>query len=84
MERKISILSQIKKIVKLCEKSNISRIKYDNFEIDFFQKEDSAKRKKTETKIASDTSGDNTMPEDDVMLFAATDHFNDLVAKKGK
>ena len=84
--RNKSDFTQIRKLLALCEKSNVSKIKCGNYEVEFFEKEklNGEKRiKKTKDETLPSVI-DSSMPSDDVMLFAATPHFDDMMEKKGK
>jgi hypothetical protein len=84
--RNKSDFTQIRKLLALCEKSNVSKMKCGIYEIEFFQKESSTGDKKIKQKKEDSFPSvlDSAMPPDDVMLFAATPHFEKAMAKKGK
>ena len=89
--RKTSDFIKIKQLAKVCEKYNITRVRYENIELEFGP---SVKRSsKAGVKYESDGSKyldapNLDMPPDDVLLFAATPHFENILedrkaAKKG-
>lgn len=66
--------------MKICKNTNITRIRCDNIEIEFGE----SKSTTIDTKyIGKDTdylkNPTVDMPPDDIMLFAATDHFEDAL-----
>lgn len=86
--RKTSELLKIKQIIKLCEKNNISRIRYENVEIEFGEKkvrQSNVKLEKYQNDESKYTDSPNVdMPPDDVMLFAATPHFDSIIEDRKK
>lgn len=89
--RKTSEFIKIKQLSKLCEKYGIKRIKWDNLELEFGEKPKKASRAATKYEADSGKyleAPNLDMPPDDVMLFAATNHFDNILddrkaAKKG-
>ena len=87
--RKTSDLIKVKQLIRICEKSSVCKIKYDNIELEFREKL-SGKAKKADLVIEKDKSNQYLdkpavdMPPDDVMLFAATDHFDDMLNTRSK
>jgi hypothetical protein len=89
--RKTSDFIKIKQLAKVCEKYNITRVRYENIELEFGEK---LKRGKA-VGVKYETDGGKyldapnlDMPPDDVLLFAATPHFENILedrkaAKKG-
>jgi len=79
--RKTSEFIKIKQLSKICEKYGIKRIKWDNLELEFGDKPRSARGIKYQTdKTASYLETPNLdMPPDDILLFAATDHFDNIL-----
>lgn len=63
-------LSEIKKIIDLCESKAVKRLKIDTFEVEFFQKtpEPMNLDQVTLAKALSDT-----LPPDSAMLFASAE-----------
>jgi hypothetical protein len=87
--RKSGEFLKIKQLAKLCDKLNIVKVKYDNLELEFGERPKRAS--KAVTKYESDSgkyleSPNLDMPPDDVMLFAATPHFENILEdrKAGK
>lgn len=84
VRRKTSELKLIKQIIRLCEKSNISKIKYESIEIEFreIKKEVATKFENATSKYLDSPQVD--MPPDDVMLFAATPSFDQMIDERRK
>lgn len=82
--RKTSELIKVKQLIRMCEKNNVAKVKYDNIEIEFREKT-LTKTKKADLKVETVDGSQYLdkpnvdMPPDDVMLFAATDHFDDIL-----
>jgi hypothetical protein len=89
--RKTGDFIKIKQLAKVCEKYNITRVVWENIELEFGDKP--KRSSKAVTKYESDSgkyleSPNLDMPPDDVLLFAATPHFENILedrkaAKKG-
>jgi hypothetical protein len=79
--RKTSELQKVKQLIRLCQKNSISRIKYDNLEIEFsFAAKKSTGGLKYEKEDARYLEAPQVdMPPDDVMMFAATSEFDSLI-----
>jgi hypothetical protein len=89
--RKTGEFIKIKQLAKVCAKYNIIRVVYENIELEFGDKP--KRLSKAATKYESESgkyleSPNLDMPPDDVLLFAATPHFENILedrkaAKKG-
>jgi len=89
--RKAGEFIKIKQLAKVCAKYNIIRVVYENIELEFGDKP--KRLSKAATKYESESgkyleSPNLDMPPDDVLLFAATPHFENILedrkaAKKG-
>lgn len=85
---KTSDLSNLKKLITICEKANITRLKFDNFEIEFSINEgigEKKPKKRVSTKEQAEPILNNDsqeMPSDEAMLFAATPHFENMLNKE--
>jgi hypothetical protein len=79
--RKSSVSRQIREICRACTPFNISRIKYENIEIEFRNGSEAVKF------ISKDSNGyvknpTADMPPDDVMLFAATGEYEAMLQSR--
>lgn len=83
-KRKTSELLLVKQVIKLCEKANISRIRYGNFEIEFGDRKREVQTRYEGKESQYLDSPQSDMPPDDVMLFAATPSMDEMIqARKG-
>ena len=80
--RKTSDLIKVKQLIKICQKHSISRIKYDNIELEFGNQVKTSKAagfkyERENPKYLDQPQVD--MPPDDIMLFAATNEFDPML-----
>jgi hypothetical protein len=82
--RKTGEFIKIKQLAKICEKFNIKRVRWDNIEIELGEKQRRvAKGVKVETDGTKYLESPNLeMPPDDVLLFAATPHFESVLEER--
>ncbi len=82
--RKTGEFIKIKQLAKICEKFNIKRVRWDNIEIELGEKQRRvAKTVKVETDGTQYLDSPNLeMPPDDVLLFAATPHFESVLEER--
>lgn len=82
--RKTGEFIKIKQLAKICEKFNIKRVRWDNIEIELGEKPRRiAKGVKVETDGPQYLDAPNLdMPPDDVLLFAATPHFESILDER--
>lgn len=89
--RKTGEFIKIKQLAKVCEKYNIVKVKWENIELEFGEKQKRISKAATKYETAKTDyleSPNLEMPPDDVLLFAATPHFENILeerksAKKG-
>lgn len=82
--RKTGEFIKIKQLARVCEKYNIKKVRWENIELEFGDKPAKASRG---IKYVSDDnkyleSPNLDMPPDDVMLFAATSHFENVLEER--
>lgn len=81
--RKSSELLKIRQLIRLGKKHSLRRIKFDNVEIEFTDKSlapyssKPVKFEKEDGKYLDAPTLD--MPPDDVMMYAATEHFDHMI-----
>lgn len=84
--RKPSELQKVKQLIRICQKNSISRIKYDNIELEFGfgfaakKMSGAVKYEKEGSKYIEQPQVD--MPPDDIMMFAATSEFDTLLESR--
>lgn len=86
--RKTGEFIKVKQLIRLCEKSNVTRVSVDGIHLEFGARVERKSAKKVvdtqyvgpESKYLETPSVD--MPPDDVMLFAATDHFENILEER--
>jgi len=81
--RKSGEFIKIKQLARICGKYNIKKVKWENIELEFG--EAPRRASKAVTKYETDPKANYLeapnmeMPPDDVLLFAATPHFEDIL-----
>jgi hypothetical protein len=83
-KRKSSDLLKIRQLIRLGKKHSLKRLKFSDIEIEFtdksFSSSQAVKYEKQDSQYLNAPTLD--MPPDDVMLYAATDHFEHLLGER--